>query len=462
MQNVYDEVLTLDKRCYEEFLLSEDILMEHAANHLAQTIRSLAGSKNKKLFFLCGPGNNGGDGIACARILHKEYDVSIYLPYGAKSKMARLQKKRYELVGGVIAEDIDDSDIYIDALFGSGLSKKLDKRACEIIRFINEKKRIKVSCDIPSGIGENFISDEVFRADVSVSMGALKLPLFEDFAKDFVGKIEVANLGVAREIYENSSDIYLLDVGDMKLPYRTKSNTNKGTFGHTCVVQGSKEGAAILSATAALNFGSGLVTVINDKKSDIPPYIMHSDKIAKNCTSLVVGMGFGESNFDLKLLFRDEYSLVIDADIFYNPVVSKLLKERKNIVLTPHPKEFASLLKITKIAEVDAKEIQSNRFKFVKLFAQKFPKATLILKGANTIITQNEKIYISTLGTSILSKGGSGDVLSGMIGSLLAQGYETKDAAITAVLAHALAAKNVAYNDYALNPIDICEEIKCL
>jgi len=86
MQNVYDEVVTLDKRCYEEFFLSEDILMEHAAEHLAQTVRIRAANPRSKLFFLCGPGNNGGDGIACARILHKEYDVNIYLPYGVKSK----------------------------------------------------------------------------------------------------------------------------------------------------------------------------------------------------------------------------------------------------------------------------------------------------------------------------------------------------------------------------------------
>jgi len=462
MQNVYDEVVTLDKRCYEEFFLSEDILMEHAAEHLAQTIRFRANPKNNKLFFICGPGNNGGDGIACARILHKEYDVCIYLPYGVKSKMAEKQKKRYELVGGIIAQDLDDSDVYIDALFGSGLSKKLDKKACEIISFINKKNRIKISCDIPSGLGANFISDEVFKADVSVSMGALKLPLFEDFAKDFVGEIEVANLGIAREIYENSTDTYLLDIGDMELPFRIKSNTNKGTFGHTCIVQGSKEGAAILAATAALNFGSGLVTVINDKKTNVPPHLMQSSKIAKNCTSLVIGMGLGESNFNLDLLFKNDYSLVIDADLFYNSHISKLLKEKENIVLAPHPKEFASLLKITEIAEVSVKEIQSDRFKFVKLFAQRFPKVTLVLKGANTIITQNKKIYICTLGTSILSKGGSGDVLGGMIGSLLAQGYETKDAAITAVLAHALAAKNVTCNDYALNPLDICEEIRCL
>ncbi len=461
MKKVYEEVVTLDKRCYEEFFLSEDILMEHAAECLAQTVRNHANPKSK-LFFLCGPGNNGGDGIACARILHKEYDVIIYLPYGVKSKMARLQKKRYELVGGIVVEDVDDADIYIDALFGSGLTKKLDKKACEIISCINKKDASKISCDIPSGLGVNFISDEVFEADVSVSMGALKSPLFEDFAKDFVGKIEVANLGVSREVYETSSDLYLLEKGDMSLPFRKKSNTNKSIFGHTCIVQGSKEGAAVLAATAALNFGSGLVTVINDKKTNIPSYLMSSDKIAKNCTSVVVGMGLGESDFDLDLLLNDSFSLVVDADLFYNSYLTTLLKEKENIILTPHPKEFASLLKICKIAEVSVGEIQSERFKFVKLFAKKFPKATLVLKGANSLITYENKIYISTFGTSILSKGGSGDVLGGMIGALLAQGYKTKDAAITAVLAHALAANSVTCNDYALNPVDICEAIKCL
>ncbi len=461
MQKVFEEVVTLDKRCYEEFFLSEDILMEHAADYLAQIVRQKA-KPNSKLFFLCGPGNNGGDGIACARILHKEFDVVVYMPYGAKSKMARVQKKRYELIKGRITEDLEEAEIFIDALFGSGLSKKLDEKACAVIQKINQNDAIKISCDIPSGIGVNFVSDEVFKADISVSMGALKLPLFEDFAKDYIGEVRVANLGVAREVYENSSDIYLLEKEDISLPFRKKLNTNKGTFGHTCIVQGDKEGAAVLAATAALNFGSGLVTIVSDKKTDLPAYLMRSPIIAKNCTSLVAGMGLGESKFDLELLYKNDFALVIDADLFYNPFVAKLLNERGKIVLTPHPKEFASLLKLSKIAEVSVDDIQSDRFKFVKLFMQKFPKITLVLKGANTIIADEGQIFISVYGTPALSKGGSGDVLSGMIGSLLAQGYKTKDAAITAVLSHAIAANSSTCNNYALNPLDICEEIKCL
>ncbi len=219
MQKVFDEVITLDKRCYEEFALSEDLLMEHASMCLADTVRKRLKPKSRVLF-LCGPGNNGGDGIACARILHKEYDVAILIPYGAKSKMARLQLKRYELIGGVVIDEIDVADGYVDALFGSGLRKKLDEKSCKTIKWINAQTGVKISCDIPSGVGVDFVSDEVFKADISISMGALKLPLFEDMTKDYVGDIEVADLGVSREIYENCSDTFLLESKDLKLPFR--------------------------------------------------------------------------------------------------------------------------------------------------------------------------------------------------------------------------------------------------
>ena len=462
MQKVFDEVLTLDKRCYEEYALSEDILMEHASMSMCGVIKKKV-KPNSKIFFLCGPGNNGGDGIACARILHKEYRVSVCLPYGVKSKMARLQLKRYELVGGKVTETLKEAGTYVDALFGSGLRKKLDEKAIAIVKWINNQNALKISCDIPSGLGVDFISDEVFKADISISMGSLKLPLFEDFAKDYIGKIKVANLGVSRDIYENSSDTFLLDKKDMKLPYRENKNTNKGTFGHTCVVQGEKEGAAILAATAALNFGSGLVTVLtNDTNKVLPPYLMSSLNIPKNTTSLVLGMGLGDRNFNLDILLKCRFPLVLDADMFYKPELVSLLCAKKNIILTPHPKEFSSLLDICGIAKVDTHEIQKNRFKYIREFSSKFPRATLILKGANTIITVDKKIYISTFGTNALSKGGSGDVLSGLLTSLLAQGYNPKDASITAVLAHSIAAKNSKSNNYALNPLDICKEIKCL
>jgi len=200
MKKIFDEVASLDQKCYQEYNLSEDILMEHAASALCDVVKKRARAGSRVLI-LCGPGNNGGDGLAAARMLHVDYEISVLMPYGAKSKMARLQEKRFLAVGGEVAHDILDADIYVDALFGSGLSKELDARACEIFKKINAKDGIKISCDIPSGLGDTIKSAEVFQADVSVSMGAYKLAFFEDFAKDFVGEIIVADLGVSRILY---------------------------------------------------------------------------------------------------------------------------------------------------------------------------------------------------------------------------------------------------------------------
>jgi hydroxyethylthiazole kinase-like uncharacterized protein yjeF len=134
----------------------------------------------------------------------------------------------------------------------------------------------------------------------------------------------------------------------------------------------------------------------------------------------------------------------------------------QNIVLTPHPKEFVSLLKLCDIADISVEELQNNRFLYVKEFCKKYPNVVLLLKGANVIISSNEKIYVNSFGNATLSKGGSGDVLSGLIGSLLAQGYNSLDAAINASLAHAMAARNYPKNNYSLTPSDLVEEIRKL
>lgn len=130
------------------------------------------------------------------------------------------------------------------------------------------------------------------------------------------------------------------------------------------------------------------------------------------------------------------------------------------MVLTPHPKEFCALLKLIGIANIDVNDLQKNRIKYVKEFSNKYPKTTLLLKGANVLISQNQKIYINTFGTTSLSKGGSGDILSGLIVSLLAQGYSCKDSAINASLAHTLVAKKYRYNNYSLTPNDLIKGIK--
>ena len=157
MQKVFDEVNSLDKRCYEEFGLSEDILMEHAAASMMQYIQSKF-VNNEKILIVCGSGNNGADGIALARLLYTKYDISLHIPFGVKSDMAKLQHKRAKLLGVDIVEDLSalgverSPNVVVDCLFGSGLSRALNEQSQNLIKLLNSLYAHKIACDIPSGI----------------------------------------------------------------------------------------------------------------------------------------------------------------------------------------------------------------------------------------------------------------------------------------------------------------------
>jgi hydroxyethylthiazole kinase-like uncharacterized protein yjeF len=461
VQKIFDEVSSLDQRCYEQFSLSEDILMEHAASSMYQFIKNRTDTQN--ILIVCGPGNNGADGIALGRLLHKESDITLLLTSKPKSNMGKLQLKRCQLLGVNIEYSLEKRNysMIIDCIFGSGLTRELDSKITDLINSLNQINAYKIACDIPTGININGqILKSCFQAHTTITMGALKKSLFSDDAKNYVGNIEVANLGIARKIYETSSKCFLLEKSDLVLPFRKNRNTNKGTFGHVAVIAGEKNGAAILSSDAAFNFGAGLVTLVSKKEiENAPHHIMQNKKLPDNTNTLCVGMGLGDK-ISKKILALD-IPKVIDADLFYNKAILKILKQ-DNIVLTPHPKEFCSLLKLTKIANVDVKTLQENRFYYVSIFTSKFPNVVLLLKGANVIISQDDKMYINTFGTNTLSKGGSGDVLSGMIAALLAQNYTPLEAVISGSLAHTLALRKMDINNYALNPKDIIEVLKYL
>lgn len=465
MHYVYEETNTLDKRCYKNFGLTPEILMEHAGLALAHAVKKKLTSKRSALF-VCGAGNNGADGIVAARILHGMYNVSLYLPYELKSELAKLQLERAKKVGVVIVNKLIDADVYVDALFGAGLNRPLDELTCKLLETLNVKQGYKIACDIPSGILNDLtLSSVIFQAHETITMGALKLSLLNDNVKDAVGKIKVASLGIARNQYEIPSSIFLLRKSDLKLPIRIKKNTNKGTFGHVAIVQGSKEGAARLAGMGAFHFGAGLVTLIGEKPKKLPIYLMNSETLPKNANVIVAGMGL-EMPFDeaaLKaLLLSNALPLVIDASLSHHMLITEIIASKKPVVLTPHPKEFSSILELTCKEKVSAEAIQANRFEHAKHFSLAFPHVVLVLKGANTIIAYNGELFINTYGTPSLAKGGSGDVLSGMIGALLAQGYTPIDAAISATLAHALVSKQFTCNNFALTPIDICKGLKWL
>ncbi|QDM00437.1 NAD(P)H-hydrate dehydratase [Aliarcobacter butzleri] len=461
MQKIFDEVNSLDKRCYEEFFLNEDILMEHAASSMCSYIEDIF-EENKSVLIVCGSGNNGADGLVLARLLDKRFDVNLYLASEPKSSMAKLQYKRVKTLNIKEVDELFQADIIIDCLFGTGLNKTLDEKYLNLIDTLNSYSSFKIACDIPSGIN-NFgqINSSTFQADVTITMGALKTSLFTDLAKDYVGEIIVSNLGVQREIYETQTNKFLLDENDMKLPTRNKKDSNKGSFGNLNVILGSKKGAGIIASNAAFGFGVGLVSVVCNENVDLPYHIMQTQNISQNCTAIAIGMGLGKYDENkIKEILNKDVPKIIDADLFYDELILEVLD--KEVVLTPHPKEFISLLKLSGIADISVQELQNNRFLYVEKFSKKYPKTVLLLKGANVIIVQNEKLYVNSFGSAVLSKGGSGDVLSGLIGSLLAQGYKPLDAAISASLAHTLAAKNYKKNNYSLSPQDLIEEIKNL
>ncbi len=463
MKRVFKEVSSLDKKCYEQYFLSEDLLMEHAASALKNAIPQEA----RHIHIVCGPGNNGADGLACARMIEGgRQKVSVYLPYGAKSKMAKLQLKRAKSVGVKICERLVEADVYIDAIFGSGLTRALDETALKIIKSLNEKNAYKIACDIPTGIDANgHILQDAFIADTTVTMGALKSSLFADKAKDYVKNIKCADLGVDSKLYEDETDIFLLEKSDLNLPFRTNQNCHKGNFGHLNVVVGKKPGAGIIAAKAAYAFGAGLVTVVENEPYSMPYELMSSTTLTDNVTAICIGMGLGnqfDNDYLRRFLLHHDLPVLIDADLFYLDILKEVLLHKSRLVLTPHPKEFSSLLKIMDIADARVSQIQSDRFGFTKLFSQKFPDIVLVLKGANTLIAHKEKIYIQPFGSNVLSKGGSGDVLGGFIASLLAQGYSPIDAAINASMAHALSAASFEKNNYSLSPFDIIEGVKSL
>ena len=463
MIQVFQEVSSLDKRCYETYHMSEDLLMEHAALGL----KSARPNDKKKILIVAGMGNNGADGIALARLIHLYHDSVLYIPYGVKSTMAKLQLKRAKALGVTIVDKIEGTfDVIVDAIFGSGLSRPLDSKSQELIMMLNNMDAFKLSCDIPSGInleGES-MTKEPFFAHKTVTMGALKEALFADHVKDYVGEIVCVDLGVDRTLYEQESDTFLLEKSDMNLPHRLLQNTHKGDFGHLAVIAGVKQGAGVLAAKAALAFGAGLVTVVENEPYVIPPELMSSSSRPENTTAFCIGMGLGNAYDDEYLAQFSTYHdkpMLVDADLFYMPIMIEILK-RKELVITPHPKEFVALLKQIDIADISVEELQKRRFFYAREFSKVYPEVVLLLKGSNTLIAFQNRLYIQALGSSILSKGGSGDVLSGLIASLLAQGYDPLEAAITGSLAHALSSKNFSKNSYALTPDDLIEGVKCL
>ncbi|WP_181231421.1 NAD(P)H-hydrate dehydratase [Helicobacter pylori] len=464
MLSVYEKVNALDKRAIEELFLSEDILMENAAMALERAVLQNA-SLGAKVVILCGSGDNGGDGYALARRLVGRFKTLVFEMKLAKSPMCQLQKERAKKAGVVIKtwgeknEDLE-CDVLVDCVVGSafkgGLEPFLDFES------LSQKARFKIACDIPSGIdSKGRVDKRAFKADTTISMGAIKSCLLSDKAKDYVGELKVGHLGVFNQIYEIPTETFLLEKSDLKLPLRDRKNAHKGDYGHAHVLLGKHSGAGLLSALSALSFGSGVVSVqaleCEITSNNKPLELVFCENFPKKLSAFALGMGLEGLPKDFKK-WLGLAPCVLDAGVFYHKEVLQALE--KEVILTPHPKEFLSLLKLVGI-NISMLELLDNKLEIARDFSQKYPKVVLLLKGANTLIAHQGRTFINTLGSVALAKAGSGDVLAGLILSLLSQNYTPLDAAINASLAHALAGLELK-NNYALTPLDLIEKIKLL
>lgn len=514
MEQVFESVKEIEKQIAvflsDDENTAESLMIENAAKALQKAVLKACSKTKRRVTVLCGSGNNGADGYTLCRRLAGSCKINVVKVKEPKSFHCISSYSKLIKIFETVSADINfydlnlmqgstsvekiisKSDVVVDCIFGTGFHGTVDVNIQKLFETVNSSDTFRIACDIPSGLdstGENISSlsfedkkKNVFFADKTISMGAHKIGLFSDAAKDVTGKISTATIGVSDSLFKSIAEktvkenkIFLLEKSDLIKPERKEENVHKGKFGHVCVISGNKPGASILCASAAFKSGCGLVSILVNETSvceefKIPASVMTCSEIPGNAATFVVGPGFGRENDFVSVIEGiknhdcENKAVVFDADSFYYNELIDVLSENstsKNpwrIVLTPHPKEFFNLLKIAGFGEYSVKYVCDNRLELVRKFTEKYKNVSLVLKGANPFISSEGSVYICTFGSCALAKGGSGDVLSGIAAGLLAQKYESKDAAVSSVLMHALASRKIKDN-YSLTPEELIEKL---
>ncbi len=465
-----EQMRFLEKTAIEEYSVPSLILMENAAMGFCEEVKKHIDLKEKHIGVFCGKGNNGGDGFAIARhLVNSGFDVSCVISFDAENAKQLLTYDAYTNFCimknmNVCVCDIENADakydIIIDAVLGTGIKGAPKKAEEEIICMINDRGKFIISVDVPSGADATSgkVEGECVRADMTITFCLAKAGHFLYPAKEYAGKLLVTHISVPQKVTdEYESNLYTLTDEVFSLLPKRKENSHKGTYGKVLAYCGTKgmSGAAMLSVSAVLKSGAGMVScassddviknvVINtpeamtislDEKNSNEKLIC---ALEKN-DALLVGCGIGRSEKAkdiVQMLIKEaEKPMVIDADGINNlsENIDIIYKKKAPVILTPHTVEFSRL------TGFKPEYIEQNRLELATGFAEKYD-VILVLKGADTIIASpDRKVYISAISNSGLSTAGSGDVLSGIIASFLAQGTKPYDAAICGVYTHSLA-----------------------
>ncbi len=457
-----DELQNLEMRAANQ--LGADTLMKRAGAAAAELIMKRledAGVEQRRVTLLVGPGNNGGDALACAcELREKGAVVNVVLPGGRRptSALALAQLERWTQAGGTTYDDpymTEKADCVVDGLFGTGLAKPITGDYLDAVLWFNERQALKVSLDIPSGLnpvtGHWTGSYPGCSADVTITFLCVKSGLYMCEGADAAGEIVLNELDVSVPL----SPLSVIGTNEFPRVLRPRvKNSHKGDYGSVAVIGGTDGmiGASILAARAALISGAGRVT-LECRAEHAPhvdmvyPEIMFATKPVnlEDFDAIVLGCGLGTSaeakarviealNCQKPLILDADALNIIAADIKLQDMV---LARRAPTVLTPHPGEAARLLR-RDTAGVTADRVAACRELAVQT------GAIVVLKGAGTVISmRSSRTWINPTGSPMLATGGSGDVLAGMIGAMFAQGYDMVESVLAAVYFHGLSAEGL-------------------
>ncbi|MDX1461302.1 MAG: NAD(P)H-hydrate dehydratase, partial [Xanthomonadales bacterium] len=412
----------------------------------------------RKWCVLCGAGNNAGDGFVVARMAAEHgMEVTVLLlrdPGQLKGDAAAAARDWHGHSHAWADHEADiQADLVIDALLGTGLDRELRDDYREAVGWINAQACPVVALDIPSGLNADTgcIMGSAVEADLTVTFIGLKRGLFTGDGPDYSGRVVLQNLDVPASVHQTISDCGIRI--DEEIIHRSlvprRQNSHKGQYGHVLVVGGARgmPGAARLAGEAALRSGAGLVTVATHPEHTClvtaarPELMVHStgsgdelEAILPGVTTLAVGPGLGQGDWGrglLELCLSQPLPVVVDADGLN--LLSGMALRRSDWVLTPHPAEAARL------ESCATKDIQADRVGAAQQLAARYG-ATVVLKGCGTVVADPDGRYsICSLGNPGMATAGSGDVLTGVIAALIAQGLDVQTAARVGVAAHAAA-----------------------